>query len=136
MKNFEWIPDYSVNVKLIDDQHKYFISLLNEAYGFVAEKRSSEDILNILGKIHDYAVLHFKTEEEYFDKFDFAGTAEHKAAHKGLLSQLDKLIAKKDSTDVYTFGAELLDFLEDWLVHHLDYMDKKYVKCFNDHGLY
>jgi hemerythrin len=30
---------------------------------------------------------------------------------------------------------DLLDFLEDWLVDHLNGQDKKYTECFNKNGL-
>ena len=30
---------------------------------------------------------------------------------------------------------ELIDFLEDWWIYHLQNQDQKYVKCFKEHGL-
>jgi len=131
----QWNEEHSVNVKELDDQHKIFISLLNRSYDLIHSQGSQKDLKNILADLIDYAVNHFNAEEKYFDLYNYENLFEHKEEHKKLKKQVldfqkDFLAGKKDIT------VELIDFLEDWLIDHLGSQDKKYSKCFNEHGLY
>jgi hemerythrin len=130
--NFIWKEEYSVNVKQLDDQHKFFLGIMDKCYGAMQEKT---EIRKIIGELIDYAELHFKTEEKYFDEFHYSEAPEHKRAHQELRDKI-KLIISKDEIDPTQLALELLDFLEDWLVDHLANVDKKYSRCFNEHGLY
>ena len=129
-----WTEDLSVNVKEIDDQHKYFLSLLNELYISLYSSKIDENIRIIVHNLETYAKMHFETEEKYFDMFNFEGAEEHKLKHRELLNKVRELTQQneKHGSDIL---VQLMDFMEDWLVDHLSSMDKKYVKCFNDHGL-
>lgn len=134
---FVWIDQMSVNVKVIDEQHKYFVSLLNECYNFVME-RKVESVVNVsLLKIRDYALTHFATEEKYFDLYQYENAEEHKKAHKLLVENVEKIMKERQgTTDIYNLANDLVELLERWLVDHLETMDKLYTKCFNEHGLY
>jgi hemerythrin len=130
--DFIWKEDYGVNVKQIDDQHKIFLGIMDKCYAATKKKK---DIRKIIGELIDYAELHFKTEEKYFDEFHYNEASEHKKAHQELRDKI-KFITSKDNVDSTQLALELLDFLEDWLVDHLANVDKKYSRCFNEHGLY
>lgn len=132
-----WREEYSVNVKEIDDQHKYFIELLNELYGAVINKISVEEIQEIFTKLDAYATLHFGTEEKYFDLFHYELADEHKKEHKKLLEQAEefKKHCQNNPEKIYDIVDELFEFLENWLVDHLANQDKKYMECFKKNGL-
>ena len=54
------------------------------------------------------------------------------------LRTADELVRKKKYDDALfeiEFAFELVDFLEDWLINHLMIVDRKYIKCFHEHGL-
>jgi hemerythrin len=131
----QWEQSYSVNVREIDDQHKNFIDLLNRSYNLINSGSNKENLKSILADLISYAKNHFETEEKYFDLYKYKNSAEHKEEHRKLERQVldfqnDFLSGKKDII------VELINFLEDWLVDHLDNQDKKYVKCFNKNGLF
>lgn len=131
----QWNNSYSVNVKELDDQHKYFLSLLNRLYRYIYANKSRDELKSILTDLVSYKSNHFATEEKYFDLYDYENSVEHKKEHQKLEQQISDfqnefLEGKKDIT------VELVDFLENWLIDHLDTQDKKYTKCFNEHGLY
>lgn len=131
----QWNDSYSVNVKEIDEQHKKFIEILNQMYDFIYAQKDKLEIRKILDQLTEYANLHFKTEEGYFDKFNYENSVEHKEEHKKLKNQVVDFYKKIESGQV-EISLELLNFLENWLVDHLEIQDQKYVKCFNDHGLF
>jgi hemerythrin-like metal-binding protein len=133
MQAIEWKDEYSVGVGIIDEQHKHFVGILNRLYDTI--QNDDQSLLpEILKDLTDYAVYHFNTEEKYFDQFKFSGSDEHKLEHKKLKEKVAGFLSRKDE-DPLRVSYELLDFLEDWLVHHLAELDKKYTKCFKDHGL-
>ena len=134
MPKIEWTPEHSVNVKIIDDQHKYFIGIINELYEAVYNLNLKKALGHIIDELASYGAFHFATEEKYFDLYSYEGAVEHKAQHQEMTQKIvsfsDRFKKGEDIT------SELIDFLEDWLVVHIDTYDKKYTKCFNDHGLF
>lgn len=132
---FEWKKEYSVNVKEIDDQHKRFIGLLDRLYKSILNNTVQAELAVILKELLEYAHLHFDTEEKYFDKFHYENAVEHKTEHRRLLGEIEDF-AKRHASREVDISFELIDFLEDWLVCHLAMQDHKYVKCFNEHGLF
>lgn len=134
----KWESKLSVKVKEIDEQHRQFIDILNRLGDMVNARDLPERMGLVLQELTEYAEKHFATEEGYFDKFSYEGIEEHKKAHQELKASIAGFVEKRNdpAKDVYETYLELLDFLADWLVNHLEDMDMKYVKCFNDHGLF
>lgn len=129
-----WTNELSVGVKEIDEQHKIFLNILNELCDILANAKPIPEIVDILRQLTAYANFHFATEEKYFDKFHYELAAEHKEEHKKLLARVMEF-NKRFEIEGEAILPELLDFLEDWLVDHLSEQDKKYMKCFSEHGL-
>ncbi|MFC1789642.1 bacteriohemerythrin [Patescibacteria group bacterium] len=129
-----WSQDLSVNIKEIDEQHKHFLGLLNKTYD-VFYKLKKEEVPQLVKELHDYTQTHFETEEKYFDKFNYEFTNDHKKEHRELEAKVEEFNRKIKSEGVEAIG-ELVEFLEDWLVEHMANHDKKYTKCFNEHGLF
>lgn len=135
MKTIEWTQELSVNVKEIDDQHKHFVALIDDLYAAIMSNKAEDLLDGIIARLVEYAGFHFRTEEKYFDQFHYEFADEHKMAHIALTNQVQAF--RNDMSENRTaLAMKLLDFLENWLVEHLEIHDKKYTKCFNEHGLY
>jgi len=80
---YTWDPEYSVEVKEIDKQHKKIFEILERLHVAIRDERTDEFITDIIEQLVSYSIYHFKTEEKYFDKFDYKYTKQHKAQHKG-----------------------------------------------------
>lgn len=135
MQEIDWKPEYSVGVKEIDAQHQTFVGIMNKVYDALTEPAPAKRIATLLVELQKYGEFHFATEEKYFKKFKYPETEEHTKVHKELLKKIDEFMNNKDD-DIMVLGFNLLDFLEDWLINHLDAMDKRYTKWFNEHGLF
>jgi len=129
-----WSPEYSVKIKEIDEQHNVIVSVTSELSELV-EKGASRDLIGtVIWKLLSFAHYHFATEEKYFALFVYEGAKEHIETHHVMLERLeqfrrDYFEAGKDVT------AELVNFTMIWLTDHILKQDKKYVKCFQEHGL-
>lgn len=136
MAKIEWDEGYNLGIKSIDDQHRAFVGLLNELYESITDGKTKEHLSRIITELLSYIEYHFALEERYFDEFNYEGKKEHIDFHRDLAA---KTVAYKEKfengEDGVDMAWEMVDFLEDWLINHLDIADKKYVKCFKEHGL-
>ncbi len=131
-----WKEEYDLGIKIIDEQHKGFVDILNSLYDLTEEnKKEGVNVSDIFKNIYKYTNEHFGTEEAFFDEFDYEETVKHKLAHSDFIDkikELEKKLIKNHNTEIF---FEIMDFLENWLIEHLNDFDKKYVKCFKEHGL-
>jgi len=133
-RHIEWKDEYSLGIDVIDNQHRQFLELMDQAYEAFYKKESKEEISVLLGNLKDYTYMHFGTEEKYFDLFNYELKSMHIEYHTKLKEQLADLMKDFEVKGLDTVPA-LVDFLENWLVVHLEHEDKKYVHCFKEHGL-
>lgn len=132
--HFPWKQEYEMGIKVIDNQHREFIGIINELYDSILARQTNERLEEILSKLIDYAVNHFDTEEKYFNQFHYDGADEHKAKHKELKEKVLDFQNRFHENKI-ELSFDLIDFLEDWLTEHLIDMDFKYKECFKNNGL-
>lgn len=130
-----WTLENSVGVKELDTQHQKIFSLINRLHGAMKQNRAHTEIKTILQELVDYANYHFSTEEKYFDQFNFEFKQAHTDNHHYYTQKINEFVEKSNQQTGLILSYELIDFLEDWWLHHINIEDKKYTKCFNDNGL-
>jgi hemerythrin len=130
----KWKDKYSVGIKEIDEQHMYFIVLLNDLYNAIITSKDREELKKLFQKLSDYAEKHFAAEEKYFDEFNYEGAAEHKLKHQEMRDEINKIKNMEGGNEIDFYG-NMVYFLKDWLEDHLEKMDQKYKECFIKHGL-
>lgn len=78
----------------------------------------------------DYTHNHFIVEEVLFQQHDYPETPAHQAQHNRFTEKaMDLLLRFEDGEEVST---EALDFLKDWLVHHICRVDRAYLSFFQE----
>lgn len=138
-----WKSDYSVRVVEIDKQHKkifQWINLLSEALIF-HDRSVVITVTDVLHELDDYAKYHFENEEKYFDQFNYKESENHKKEHQEYIRRINlfknRLISvHREKDNMTTFALDLFEFIEGWWTAHIIYSDRKYSKCFNEHGLF
>lgn len=129
-----WDEKFSVNVKEIDNQHKKLVDLVNELHGAMSVGKGKEALGKILQSLIDYAASHFATEEKYMTKFNYPDFPQHKAEHDKFVKQVLDFQQGFNSGKL-ALSTEVLQFLKDWLIKHIQGTDKKYGPVFNENGL-
>ena len=126
-----WLPAFSVGVKLIDDQHKELLTLVNDMFNHVIGNQEAEQVYfrEIIQKAVQYIKVHFSTEEKIMIHTNFPGYAEHKKAHDSfVLTVVEKV---KDFEAGKKFALlEFTQFLKEWILTHIAIMDKGYFVYF------
>jgi hemerythrin len=127
VEHVKWSNTYSMGIKIIDDQHKGLLELVNELFnhstGNEADERAYFKI--VIGQAVDYVKVHFATEEKYMLATQFPDYEEHKKTHN------DFVLAVVKSVKDYEAGKRLVlvnfsRFLKDWVLGHVAVMDMKY----------
>ena len=131
---FLWKPEYSVKIKLIDEQHKKIIEILNVLYYAFLEKEHKKKVEEIIRQLEDYTVNHFGTEEKYFSQFKYNETAEHIAQHDEFKNQV-KVFREQFEKDNAVLTFSIINYLREWVNKHIMVEDKKYSTCFIENGL-
>ena len=130
----EWENEYSVSIPTIDEEHKKLLGIFNKAIFAKEHNDNPEEIREVLREMTNYALTHFKTEESYMKVFNYPEYQDHKAEHRNFyietIGYLDKVI-KGDCQ----IANEILEYLKQWIVHHIQVTDKKYIDCFKENGL-
>jgi hemerythrin-like metal-binding protein len=137
MPIIQWDPIYSVNVTVLDNQHKMLINFINSIHDKLAGgSYHPEDFETFFPDLESHAQLHFSTEEKFFDEFHYEKTEEHKKQHRSLVERILELQKKFDETKSSDVLFQTLDLLDDWILIHIMEQDKQYVKCFTSNGLH
>lgn len=129
-----WKPEYSVEVEIIDNQHKKFIDVIRNLYEAIQKNETDEKIEEIFDDLDEYIKIHFATEENYFKKFNYENSKEHKEEHESFKRKIKELTDNSKESKL-KISFDLIDFLEDWLIDHLITQDQKYKKCFKENGI-
>jgi hemerythrin-like metal-binding protein len=130
----EWNASLRLGLREIDEQHAKYIELINRVYDAMMTGDPDNTIGKLIETLIAFAVMHFRTEEKYFDKFDYPDAARHKALHKDCLDALTKF--KKDfDAGKQNLTVEVMGFLKDWFIQHLVGEDPKYAALFKAHGM-
>jgi len=128
-----WSRSYSVGVSQMDSEHQRLIDIINNLYTAMRSGRSKDAIGTILDELVDYTKTHFAHEERLMKESNFAGFDEQKRAHESLISQVQEIQGKYRSGTA--LGQEVMSFLKNWLVSHIQGMDKRYGPVLNKKGI-
>ncbi len=133
-KLIAWNDFYSVGYELIDEQHKKLVDMINELYASFIAGEAQEKASEILEEMIKYTDYHFKTEETFFDKYNYPETEKHKEIHQSFVNKAVELKAGVDNGEI-TVSYDIMNLLRQWLIDHILGEDKKYVTFFLEKGI-
>lgn len=115
----------AVGIEFIDNQHKQLINYINELSQAIKHSKESEITEALFEKLYEYTKYHFRTEEEYFFRLNLTDAKLHQLQHKHFIEELNRI---KQQKHIESFSSDLLDFLTDWLLSHIQEEDRKFIK--------
>jgi hemerythrin len=136
MAFINWKESYSVGVKQLDSQHHRLIDLINQLFLLYTQNKFQEaDVMTILQELEDYADEHFRTEEHYFDLYNYEKSEQHIAMHEAYRQKVadfkKSYQAEKNAETLFAIN----NFLNDWWTWHINNTDKEYTDFFHANGL-
>lgn len=134
MAFINWTDKYSVGIKDIDNQHLKLVEILNELHEAMKAGKGKDIIYSTIGKLVDYTIYHFSLEENYLSKYSYPEYKKHKDAHQEFVVKIKEYQANI-SNGTTPVTIELIGFLRDWVLKHVQGMDKNYGPYLNSKGL-
>lgn len=127
MSFFEWTPDMSVGMARLDDDHKVLISIINR----LAENIGKADRKSVLDQafraLIRYTELHFGREESVLSAVNYPALSGHHQQHRDFIDEILDLQKGLDKVGGSDTQQQLLEYLRNWLTHHILVEDKAYV---------
>jgi hemerythrin len=129
-----WNETFAVNIKMIDDQHKRLIELINVLHDSMKAGKGNDLIGPILSDLLSYTVFHFTTEEKLFQEYAYPEYLRHKKEHDDLTGKV-KAFSNDFRAGKISVTIEVMHFLRDWLSNHILGSDKKYAPFLTNKGI-
>ncbi len=129
-----WNKEYNINISIIDVDHKRFVDIVNKAIIAKQGGKSPEEIQEILNEMIQHAKTHFKTEETYMKEFNYPEYQCHIEEHRDFSLRTNAYLDRVINGDC-NIANEILEYLKQWLINHIQGTDKKYLQCFIKNGL-
>ncbi len=134
MPAIPWNTNMHIGIKDIDDQHEKLTLLINELYYAYMDAKERPLLEGIIQEINEYANYHFKTEKELMDAHQYEQRKSHLAQHDYFTKRaIAALFQYTDQKEELT--AELLDWLTDWWMNHINGTDKELGTFLRDRGV-
>jgi hemerythrin len=121
-----WKDEYSVQFRLIDEQHQGLVSMTNDLLKGCKAGGNAKDaaFMETVRKAVEYAQVHFYTEEKYMKQVAYPELEQHKKEHAVFVNKVQETVAafERGNAD----PLDLAIFLKEWLLLHIAVTDKKY----------
>ncbi|MDH4157520.1 MAG: bacteriohemerythrin [candidate division Zixibacteria bacterium] len=120
-----WDSTYSVYLEEMDRQHRRLIAIINRLDQAVRQGRGKDEVGQVLNELAAYTRYHFTDEETLMTQHDHPKLENHIEEHRVFVQKI------QDCHTQYLYGdprvaTEVLDFLANWLVDHIQGSDKEY----------
>ncbi len=124
MPLMEWNDKLSVGVDAIDSDHKHLVGLVNELHDAMKAAKGKEVLGKVLDGLITYTKTHFGREEVEMAKHAYPKASEHIREHTNLTKQVLDVQAKFKAGNNAVLSMEVMAFLRDWLLKHIQASDK------------
>jgi len=131
---FKWNDKFKVNVPSIDEQHQRLFALGNELFKIASEGKGLDNydkIMAVLSEMKNYAVYHFRHEEQLMSKYNFPGLDAHKSEHEDFIYKINEFSFSDIDENQRQVTLELLKFVADWIEKHILKSDHGYKALLN-----
>jgi len=129
-----WNDFLSVDVPEMDEEHRQFISRVNELNKAIVESEDKATVARAMDLMLTEAARHFKHEEQILVRWKYPETAAHIAKHVALTAQFERVMKEFAQADISFVWAAKGLHLKQLLVEHLLKEDLKYRDFLRDQG--
>ena len=129
-----WSNKLATGIQSIDEQHKWLVNATNQLHDEINQPDpDNKRVESILEGLIEYTFNHFIVEEDLFKRFDYPQSKAHVEEHNKFTTTAALLLSKFESGQ--NVNNEALDFLKEWLKHHIMKADMAYVPFLKAKGI-
>lgn len=123
----KWKEEYVIGVDQIDEQHEMLFKIAERAFTLLKSDMyvdKYDKIITIIEELKDYAVYHFRSEEEYMLSIGYRKFLSHKAEHDEFINKVTNTDLNKIDVDQNAYLLSVLEFVVNWTSEHILQRDK------------
>jgi hemerythrin len=124
MSLFQWKNEYLVGQLEIDTQHQRLFELADQLHNAMTMGKGKDALAKTLSDLIGYTKRHFSAEERLMQQSNYPDYIQHKAVHDKLTAQVVEF-QREFAAGKSVVTIQLLQFLKDWLQHHIGETDRK-----------
>jgi hemerythrin len=125
---FAFTDAYKTGIEMIDNEHKRLFEIIRETNDVIHAELLHDKydaIMHIIQQLKDYTVKHFSDEEKYMESIGYDGLELQKIAHIAFVDRLNEIDLDDMDDNQEGYLDDLIQFLLEWLINHIQKMDKK-----------
>lgn len=134
MSLITWDDSLKVGLTEIDTQHKVLVDLLNQLFDAMQAGKSKEVVGKVIIDLTNYTIIHFSNEERYFKQFGYVDIEDHILAHKSFVNKI-KSFRDEFQAGNTAVSTDMMRYLKEWIIKHINGTDTKYVEFFKSLGI-
>ena len=126
MPFYQWRESMSVGIPLLDSDHQALIHLINRLHEYLESEEEQAVLGEIFERLVGYIDYHFAREEKVMEACEYPLLEGHREEHLGFTQEIRYIRDRYVHGGEVEIGQELLDFLKNWLTHHILIQDMDY----------
>ena len=121
-----WDDSYRLGIPEIDKEHHHLVAMINDLSRGIDSGQGDAVLGAILARLRQYVQRHFRNEEKLMLEMGYSELEQHKKLHTELTEAVVTYCRRFESGERLR-PSDLLNFLSDWLVNHIQKEDMKLV---------
>ncbi|MCX7970634.1 MAG: bacteriohemerythrin [Negativicutes bacterium] len=124
----KWRDSFSVGIAEVDREHMELINIFNEIHQLKQDRLrldKFDGIIEILGRLSDYTVRHFETEETIMQRYNYPEYAQHKKEHEDFMAQVNNIDVSQIDFEQDSYLRGIMDYVGNWLCDHILDSDRR-----------
>jgi hemerythrin-like metal-binding protein len=130
-----WHESFSVGVRVLDDDHRHWVDLINKFHEAQEKGEAAQVIEKDIDDLIAHTIAHFQREEGIMRKAGYPGLPSHKAAHDLTLAKLHELTERRKTYGETIDQKLLIDFMKNFFVGHVTGEDLRMREFFREKGI-
>ena len=120
-KMYQFTDDCLIGVEQIDNEHRRLFELVSETADLLMKDNINRSNVNdLFRELNEYAVLHFRHEEEYMKEINDPELPRQKEMHQAFVSKLKEIeLGDMKSSDDKETVKNIVEFVARWLFSHI-----------------
>jgi hemerythrin-like metal-binding protein len=135
-----WTTNLTVGIKDFDEDHKRLIRMVNELHMATRDLDASgnmeqEELEIALHRLENYTKYHCSQEEKAMAKAKYPHLERHQKEHAKLIGMVAEMSVRFNGSTSPKHAEELMQVMYDWLINHINVVDKEYTEHLNAKGI-
>lgn len=127
MSLLQWKEEYNTGIQKMDEQHKKWMSIINQFYDQLQKREMHDNLGELLYKAIDYTNFHFSEEEKMMETYHFSGLEQQKKEHAEIRSKLSEM-EKRYKEGRLDISLPVTSEMKSWFNRHISKLDNEYGK--------